>query len=279
MKVGELLAELFKKALVDVSDEKLKPLLALEVEIDDEFVNPLQTNLFNFDAAKSKKDLKEHFLKPLAQGIDSNIDDFLKANGLEEISAKVKAGTSTGDRTKLALASLFELSKAKANTPELKTLQDQIATLNAQNAEARKALEDEKAQLLAGFENERLNSILESKIISQKWSKNYPESVRAALAKQLLDLEFAKHGAVLSRTEKGVDLLSKETKGQVFDDKNNLVTFDSLISKVFQENNFLEVASTENQQQQQRIEQKQETQPSYRSGIDDLIERSIADQK
>ena len=279
MKVGELLAELFKKASVDVSDEKLKPLLALEVEIDDEFVNPLQTNLFNFDAAKSKKDLKEHFLKPLAQGIDSNIDDFLKANGLEEISAKVKAGTSTGDRTKLALASLFELSKAKANTPELKTLQDQIATLNAQNAEARKALEDEKAQLLAGFENERLNSILESKIISQKWSKNYPESVRAALAKQLLDLEFAKHGAVLSRTEKGVDLLSKETKGQVFDDKNNLVTFDSLISKVFQENNFLEVASTENQQQQQRIEQKQETQPSYRSGIDDLIERSIADQK
>lgn len=274
MKVGELLAELFKKASVDASNEKLKPLFDLDIEVEDEFVTPLQTNLFNLDAAKSKKDLKEHFLKPLAQGIDSNVDDFLKANGLDEISAKVKAGTSTGERTKLALAQLFELSKQKANTPELKALQDQIVQLNAQTVEARQALQDREAQLLSDFENERLSSALENKIVAQKWSKNYPESVRSVLAKQLLDAEFAKHGAVLARTEKGIDLLSKETKGQVFDDKNNPITLDSVLSRVFQENNFLEVAQTDPTPQHTTAPDGQRGNTAF----DSAMRKSLADQ-
>src|SRR5688572_19363834 len=79
MKLGDLLNDLAgqaglpkdHKALVDFLSSSEKA----NIEVPDEITSAINKNLFNFDSAKNRLDLKTHFKAEVLNGIDKRIED------------------------------------------------------------------------------------------------------------------------------------------------------------------------------------------------------------
>jgi hypothetical protein len=248
MKVGELLADLLGKAGVDTTSEVLKSVLAIGIDLDDDVSSQVQKNLFNFEVAKSNKDLKHHFVSPFAQGVDQDMKELLEAAGRQDILDSIKDVKSTGERARKIIT---ELAKVKPATGE-KGSKEWEETTKAQKAQIDKLLSDlsakdnvfaeEKKNLLNQFDQERVNEAVMGKFNSLAWSDSIPEVVRKDVAKKLLDSALAEKKAIVKKDENGnIQLLSVDTNSSVIDEKNNIVTLDGLITNIMTQHKLIKV--------------------------------------
>lgn len=251
MKVGELLADLLGKAGVDTTNEELKPILGIGVDLNDEITAQVQKNLFNFEVAKSNKDLKHHFIAPFAQGVDQDMKELLEASGRQDILDAIKEVKSTGERARKIIT---ELAKVKPPTGD-KGSKEWEETTKAQKAQIEKLLLDlaakdnvfaeEKKNLLNQFDQERVNEAVMGKFNSLEWSDSIPQVARKVLAKQLFDGALAEKKAIVKKDENGnVQLLSIDTNSSVIDEKNNVVTLDGLITNLMTQHKLIKVAGS-----------------------------------
>jgi hypothetical protein len=248
MKAGELLGELLTKAGVDVTNEKLKPILSSSLEIDDEFASEIQSKLMTMEGAKSKVEIKNHFVRQFTQGLDQDVKEFVEAGGYTDILEKMAPIKSTGERIKLVLAEIAAISKNKDPKDEdakaaLKALKEQNALLNTQLAKEKQDRETDKTTLLNEFDQKLVNTSVLAKFNSLPWSESIHEAARPILAKQFLDQALGDYKAKITKDENGnLQLIGVETQSPVFDSKNNPVTLDGLIKDIMTANKFIKVA-------------------------------------
>jgi len=251
MKAGELLADLLGKAGVDVTSETLKDIVSIGIDVHDDVVEKAQKNLFNMEVAKGGgaigKDLKTHYVGMFATGIHQNLEEDLKAMGREDILEKIKDVKGTGDRIKNAFVELGKTQvHAKDNDEAVKALKAQNDKLQSDFQQKEKQYVQEKTEIVNQYENRMVNDAVMGKFKSMQWSDSIPEVVRGDVAKRLLDSVLAEKKAIIKKDENGnIQLLDSVTNSSVIDEKNNIVTLDSLIGNLMATNKLLKVTETQ----------------------------------
>lgn len=251
MKAGELLADLLGKAGVDVTSETLKDIVSIGIDVSDDIAEKAQKNLFNLEIAKGGgsigKDLKTHYVGMFATGIHQNLEEDLKAMGREDILEKIKDVKGTGDRLKNAITELGKTQvHAKDNDEAVKALKAQNEKLLADFRLKEQQYALEKNEIVNQFEQRIVNDAVMGKFKSMQWSDNIPEVVRGDVAKRLLDSVLAEKKAIIKKDENGnIQLLDSVTNSSVIDEKNNIVTLDSLIGNLMATNKLLKVTETQ----------------------------------
>src|SRR6266513_2363286 len=136
MKAGLLISNLLEKVGVDITDEKLKDILGVQIDIPEDFATKLDTELMGKDAAKAA--FKNDIINDFTKGVYINIEKDLEAQGLtKEERDEVFKDKSLGKVVKAYGTKTKELAE-KANVPNTekeKKYKDEVVALNAQLAD------------------------------------------------------------------------------------------------------------------------------------------------
>lgn len=248
MKAGELLIEQLKKAGIAVPSELKPQLEAIEVDIPVELGNVLGQKLMSLDSAKNEPQLKSHFLGNLRNGFFGNIKALLKKNGVSEDELDILFKDDSGSISDVTFSAFEKLIAAKTKgsdsdpdvKKENKRLNDELAAMK--EGYIPKA---EVEKIKSEWENDIVSSAKKTEFLKQKWSKLYPEDVRAHLAEIKLTEELNKMGAIIVRKDGELKLFRKDNKDlEYFDTSNKNVTFTDLVDHVMTTNKFKDVSGT-----------------------------------
>ncbi len=245
MKATELLSSLFEKAGIDTTDASLKDILAVQVDIPDEFANKLNTELMSKAAAKSL--VKNEVINDFTKGIHINIEKYFEDQGLpkEEIDEVFKE-KATGKVVMAAFKKLSEIKdKSVTSTDKEKTLREEIKTLNTSLADYKEKYvpKTDLEKIQTEWEQDKFERGIEGQFLGKKWSKHFPEDMRTTLAKVALDKKLAELGAKAISVGKEIKIVkSDDLASDYFDKSNKLVTFASLADEIMSSNKFLEMS-------------------------------------
>lgn len=251
MKATTLLSELMEKAGIDTSDAKLKDILAVQVDIPDEFAKELSEKLMTLDAAKPL--LKNGIISDFSKGFLKNIDERLQAEGIEksEIDSVFNENGKPKSTGKVILSAMEKIAEAKekvnpANPDKEKLQKEEIVKLNKQLSEMKEGYvpKADIDKVRADWDGDKYERAIESHFLPKKWSDNYPVEVRPTLVKTFLEKELAAMGAKAVMNGKDVKIVkADDLTSDYFDSSNKLVTFASLADKIMSANKFLAVST------------------------------------
>lgn len=255
MKVGQLIAEQLEKLGADTTDESLKSVLGISVDIPDEVAQRIQSGLITVEAAKSDSAVKDHFITSFVKGNDRNLKDYLQGeNATEDEVKQVFSNSNFKDRYAAAL--LLIKNKSNAAVEEIKrrgleegaskqkidaALVEENKKLNAQYHELKSASvpKADYEKMLSDFERERMDEKINGAFLAENWSKNFVPELRTDLSKMALERELNKRGAILVRTPEGITIRQKENPEMpYYDNSKKLITFPELVKSVMTANKF-----------------------------------------
>lgn len=245
MKATELLSSLLEKAGIDTSDDRLKDILAVQIDIPDEFANKLNTELMSKAAAKSL--VKNEVINDFTKGIHINIEKHFEDMGIEKSEIdEIFKEKATGKVVMAAFKKLAEIKDKSANsTDKEKTLREEIKTLNTSLADYKEKYvpKTEVDKIQSEWELEKFERGIEGQFLGKKWSKHFPEDMRTTLAKVALEKKLAELGAKAIPVGKDIKIVkSDDLASDYFDKSNKLVTFASLADEIMAANKFLEMS-------------------------------------
>lgn len=250
MKVGEGILILLERAGIDVTDTKYKEVAGLSSEIPDEFATVIEGMLTPVEAekwAKNDPNVKKHYVSQAYNGIDANIHDAIEELGLSDEEANtIRNEKSTGKKQILLLAAAKKIAAtpSKKGSDEYEAAKLQIGELNKTVLKYKEDIEKTVKEKDQFHKNYVLDSKTQQYFDSQKWSENYPASVRGDLAKIAFDKELDKIGAIRVLGANGeIQLMQKNNPDQELFLNHKNVTFTDIAAKVMAENKFLAVSS------------------------------------
>jgi vacuolar-type H+-ATPase subunit H len=182
----------FDLALAGSASEALKGL-----ELPESVVNQVNTNLMDFNSAKSNLDLKNHFNGQAFGGVETSVFEILKNSGWEdtEIEEIKSASKSTGQRISKVLEKYnSRIEEAKKHKPGSDEYVRKLSEAQNALAEATKKFESEKTQILETQKAKQQNLWMRNQLASVQWNEAIPEIAReatynAAMANQLSKLD------------------------------------------------------------------------------------------
>lgn len=233
MKLNAFLTALGKKIGFDLTDVKLKDILASEAEIPDEFTEALEKGLMTEDAAKNNSKIKAAIKAEAYNGIDSDITSFLEELGLgEDVAKPIKEQKKTIDKVKSIAAHLkSEAEKAgKAGDKETeKALKQQVADLNGQLKKIREDSQKSIDQLKSDNENALNDFSFKTTLGTRQFAlpdaMNQEEKVN--MVHGIVSSQLKSKGYKIIRNTNGALELVKEDGTPAYDEKNNPVTLDT----------------------------------------------------
>lgn len=242
-KAGELFGDLLQKAGIDVTSEEFKSLLGIQIEVNEEAASALQSKLMTLEAAKSKTELKNHFIAPFAQGVDQDLKELLESNGRLDLLEAIKDIKGTGARMKAVVAKLAEEKKPAGGS---KAFEETIAKLNEELAKEKAEKEAKITEISNQFEQKMVQKEVLAKFLAQPWSDVYSTEDRPVLAKTKLDKFLAENKVKAVTDESGnVQLVSIETGSPYYDPKNNKpVSVEDVVQNIMTTNRYLKVAQS-----------------------------------
>jgi cell division protein FtsB len=261
MKVGQLFAEQLEKLKVDTSDESLKAILGISIDIPDEVAQKIQSGLVTLDAAKSDSGVKDHFISSFVKGNDRNLKEYLDSEKASEEEVKaVFSHASFKDRYAAALALIKDKSNAAIEDIKKKGLEEGVskqkmdAALVEENKKLNAQIHDLKTnyipktdyeKVISDHERERMDEKINGAFLTENWSKNFVPELRPTLAKIALESELNKRGIILVRTPEGISPRQKENPEMpYYDNSKKLITFPELVKSVMTTNKFEEQSDT-----------------------------------
>lgn len=169
-----------------------------DIQVPEAVSSKFNTNLYDFELAKTSLDLKKHFISNYMMGYDEEIVKMAKEYGLDSNSVEeLRVTKNSGDKIKLALKKMKELEeKAKnaTNSNQSEEFLKKMAEAQAKyedlvtKAEADKHLIEQKyvSKMKQLWEQTQLNNIV--------WNDQIPEAARipaysAVLEKKLAQLD------------------------------------------------------------------------------------------
>lgn len=258
-RLGDVLFNLAKKAGLPNPEANLKDVLAINTPITEEVEEALNSLMNNQEAeawAKGQVSIKNHYTAQAYNGIDKNILANAEKFGFsEEEIEQLKTERNTGKKqdmfTSILNSRLDDAKKGAANAkkdkdPELeaKFVEEQKQLRNQlikQKEDFENALKNKDQEIYNFKKNSRINSVLNS----QKWSDNYPESLRNELGLLAIQKKLEKEGASLSLDEKDEIKIVRADNPDMpyFDSSNKIPNFTEFATKTLSENKFLAVST------------------------------------
>lgn len=166
-----------------------------DIQVPEAVSNKFNTNLYDFELAKTSLDLKKHFISNYMMGYDEEIVRMAKEYGLDSNSIEeLKVTKNSGDKIKLALKKLKELEeKAKnaTNNNQSEEFLKKMAEAQAKyddlvsKAEADKQLIEQRyvSKMKSLWEQTQLNGI--------QWNDQIPEAARVPAYQAVLERKLA----------------------------------------------------------------------------------------
>lgn len=232
MKLNALFTDFGKKVNFDLKNEKLKDLLASEMDIPEEFAEALLKGLMNESAAKNK--LMPGIRAEVYNGIDSDIEELLTEMGLDDNTAKtVKDQKKTVDKLKtLATHYKAEAEKAskKGNSEEATALRKQVEELNNQiktvKADSQKTIDQLKTDNETSLTGFSLKSLLSTKQYTLPEQMDAEEKINTVYS--IVNQELQNKGYKLVR-QNGSLAIQKQDGTEAYDEKNNKLELPSFL--------------------------------------------------
>lgn len=252
VKLGDLIKSLATKMKLNLSDEKLTPLFALDAPVEDAHATAFEQQLMTEEAALANTKIRNTIKAESLNGLDAVLDELMTENEFDDtLKGEMKKADTSFKRTKLVTAKIAELREAKAkagNTGDKAAIQKQIDDLNTalanEKAAAAKKIEDLTKAHDAEIYDMGLMSTLQTK---KYYTDAVPVGVHAKTAKSLIEEALVKAGAksVYDKTLKNFKLVNSEGM-DYYDANGKKVSHDEFINGVLAENKMLKTAGDPN---------------------------------
>lgn len=162
-----------------------------DIQVPEAVSNKFNTNLYDFELAKTSLDLKKHFISNYMMGYDEEIVRMAKEYGLDGNAVEeLKVTKNSGDKIKLALKKMKELeekAKNSVNSNQSDEFLKKMAEAQAKyddlvsKAEADKSLIEQRyvSKMKQLWEQTQLNGI--------QWNDQIPEAARIPAYQAVLE--------------------------------------------------------------------------------------------
>jgi hypothetical protein len=253
MTFGEFLNSLAAKARLQNDPQFIQLLASADLSqrtINDELAHRLDGALMSLEGAKNNTDVQNHFRGTLLKTADEKFATIAEKFGLTADIAAEKSTYKKFDilETKLA-AKIAELEKQikegnGTQTEEVKNLQTQIATLQAQAAKLTADKQQEIEQLKSTHQGEILNMLIRNELAGKNYAnKQLDNSVNVTIASTLLTDALKKSGAIVVNENGAIKLKNAASPNlDYYDDSHKAVGFGDYVDKLLADNKLLEVS-------------------------------------
>ena len=187
MDIANLLSKLAAKAGQELPQDLVKAAEAVQFTVPEDVAGKLFDGVFSAQEAKNSKDVKSHYFKQFADGVEAELSKGKTLLGDDAFAEVMKQDTLFKKVSAFAAKSAEVIETAKsgqANPDEVKKYIDQVNALNKTLA----SKEDEyKAQLTgvhADYQKKFVDKELTTKLIGYKFNEAIPEEYRLKLAKE-----------------------------------------------------------------------------------------------
>lgn len=265
MTFGEFLNSLAGKAGLQNDPQLVSLLSSAELAqrtINDELAHKIDNALMSLEGAKNNTDVQAHFRGTLLKTADEKFAALAQKFGFEAENTAEKSTYKKFDilETKIA-AKIAELDKkiqegAGTKSEEVKALQTQIATLQAQAAAAKTESETQIATLKSNHQAEILKMLINNELAGKHYAnKQLDNQVNVTIASTLLDAALKKSGACVVN-ENGTLKLKNAASPDLdfYDESHKAVSFGDYVNKLLADNKLLEVSKPGQQATQQTIQ-------------------------
>jgi hypothetical protein len=185
----------FDLALAGSASEALKGL-----ELPESVVNQVNTNLMDFNTAKSNLDLKNHFTGQAFNGMEASVFELLKSSGWEdtELDEIKLASKSTGQRmAKIMEKYNSKMDDARKHKPGSEEYVRKLSEAQKALEDATKKFESEKFQILETQKAKQQNLWMRNQLASVQWNEAIPEIAREATYNAAMSAQLSKMDAKL----------------------------------------------------------------------------------
>jgi chromosome segregation ATPase len=185
----------FDLALAGSASEALKGL-----ELPESVVNQVNTNLMDFNSAKSNLDLKNHFNGQAFNGMEASVFELLKSSGWEdtELDEIKLASKSTGQRmAKIMEKYNSKMDDARKHKPGSEEYVRKLSEAQKALEDATKKFESEKTQILETQKAKQQNLWMRNQLASVQWNEAIPEIAREATYNAAMSAQLSKMDARL----------------------------------------------------------------------------------
>ena len=252
MNIREFLIAQAKRAGVDQDPEFQLMISAStlgDIQVPEAVEQRFNSNLYDFDLAKTNLDLKTHFIKNYMMGYDEEIVNLAKNYGLDQQSIdELKVTKNSGDKVKLAFKKLKDLEeKAKQNTN--KDVSDEymrkIAEAQTRVDEAVQKVEVEKSLIAEKYITKMKQLWEQTQLNGIQWNDNVPEAARIPAYQAVLDRKLQQlDGKIIYDPERNVaKLVNSRDESLPLVVNGKEFTYNDLSVLVLQENKLLKEKS------------------------------------
>jgi hypothetical protein len=185
------------------------------------------------------------FRSQALNGVDATLKSILDGIEDEEVRNEIQSIQGTEKKIPALYEKIKALSEKKANAKasDKTGLQDEINKLNAQVNAIKAQSEQEKADLLAKFGEERLNDAVKTSLAGYNYAGEIPKDVQIMTAESLLKRELGNKKVKLVRDENGqIQLKQSDNPEMDYFENNKKVNYSDMVNSVLANNKMLKVA-------------------------------------
>ena len=166
-----------------------------DIAVPEAISNKFNTNLYDFELAKTSLDLKKHFISNYMMGYDEEIVRMAKEYGLDSNSIEeLKVTKNSGDKIKLALKKLKDLeekAKNSVNTNQSEEFLKKMAEAQAKYDDLVSKAEADKNLIEQRYVSKMKNLWEQTQLNGIQWTDQIPEAARVPAYQAVLERKLA----------------------------------------------------------------------------------------
>jgi hypothetical protein len=198
MNIKEFLIQQAKRAGVSDDPEfnlMISASVLGDIQVPEAVSSKFNTNLYDFELAKTSLDLKKHFISNYMMGYDEEIIKMAKEYGLDGNAVEeLRVTKNSGDKIKLALKKMKELEeKAKnaTNSNQSDEFLKKMAEAQAKYDDLVSKAEADKHLIEQKFVSKMKNLWEQTQLNGIQWNDQIPEAARVPAYQAVLDKKLA----------------------------------------------------------------------------------------
>jgi hypothetical protein len=248
MNVKEFLIQQAKRAGVSDDPEfnlMISASVLGEIQVPEAVSSKFNTNLYDFELAKTSLDLKKHFISNYMMGYDEEIIKMAKEYGLDGNAVEeLRVTKNSGDKIKLALKKMKELEeKAKnaTNSNQSDEFLKKMAEAQAKYDDLVSKAEADKHLIEQKFVSKMKNLWEQTQLNGIQWNDQIPEAARVPAYQAVLEKKLAQlDGQLIYDAERNIArLVNAKDASLPLVHNGREFSYSDLSALVLQENKLL----------------------------------------
>lgn len=251
----EFLTVLLNKAGVKLDEEAIAQALAVpelaNIELPDALITPIDNGLLSIkDAKNNHTEVKNHYFKAFADGIDKQIERIIEEVKLpDDIKSVILGEESTAKRITSLTAKIreTEAAKAKAGGADKEALNAEVTRLNNELRVEKEKESKIRAEHQEEIKKVRMSHALGGLLGSYKTKfDELPASVKESTLTAIINNSLGADAAEFSVDDSGQIILRKKDGTNFFGEDNRLLEPKTYLDKIFARDKIL-ITNDQNQ--------------------------------